>query len=42
MDFHVQNKENIIAKVQKFIDDGCGCRQGSKGIQSIYSENRFV
>lgn len=38
MDFHVQNKENIIAKVQKFIDDGCGCHRGSKGIQSIYSE----
>ena len=33
MDFHVQKKENIITKVQKFIDDGCGCRRGSKGIQ---------
>ena len=33
MDFYVQNKENIIAKVQKLIDDGCGCRRGSKGIQ---------
>lgn len=33
MDFYVQNKENITAKVQKFIDDECGCRRGSKGIQ---------
>ena len=33
MDFYVQNKENIIAKVRQFIDDGCGCRRGSKSIQ---------
>ena len=33
MDFDAENKENIIAKVQKFIEDGCGCRRGSKSIQ---------
>ena len=33
MDYDAENKENIIAKVQKFIEDGCGCRRGSKSIQ---------
>ena len=31
MDYNAENKE--IAKVQKFIKDGCGCRRGSKSIQ---------
>jgi len=26
-------KESIIAKVQKFMQDGCGCRQGLKSGQ---------
>lgn len=33
MDYAAENKENIVAKVQKFIEDGCGCRRGSKSIQ---------
>ena len=28
-----ENKENIIAKVQKFMQDGCGCRRGIKSGQ---------
>lgn len=33
MDYAAENKENIVAKVQKFIENGCGCRRGSKSIQ---------
>ena len=28
-----ENKESIIANVQKFMQDGCGCRQGLKSSQ---------
>ena len=28
-----ENKNNITAKVQKFIQDGCGCCRGLKGGQ---------
>ena len=28
-----ENKESIIAKVQKFMQDGCGCRRGLKSSQ---------
>ena len=28
-----ENKENIIAKVQKIMQDGCGCRRGIKSGQ---------
>ena len=28
-----ENKENIIPKVQEFMQDGCGCRQGLKSGQ---------
>lgn len=28
-----ENKNNITAKVQKFMQDGCGCRRGLKGSQ---------
>ena len=27
MDYAAENKENIVAKVQKFIEDGCGCQK---------------
>ena len=28
-----ENKESIIPKVQKFMQDGCGCRRGLKSGQ---------
>ena len=28
-----ENKKNVITKVQKFIQDGCGCSRGLLGIQ---------
>ena len=33
MDYAAENKESIVAKIQKFIEDGCECRRGSKSIQ---------
>jgi len=28
-----ENKKNVITKVLKFIQDGCGCSRGLSGIQ---------